>query len=99
MAERKKLTEAEIEQRLRSLAGWSLLNEKLHREILFRDFTQAFAFMTGSAPIAERMNHHPEWFNVYNRVIIDLSTHDAGGVTDTDFAFASSVNGLIPPTR
>ena len=96
MADRKKLSTAEIDQRLHSLAGWSLLNGKLHREIRFRDFTQAFAFMTGSALIAERMNHHPEWFNVYNRVVIDLSTHDAGGLTEMDFAFASSVNSLIP---
>ena len=96
MPDRTKLSDAEVNRRLASLKGWSLTNAKLHREIRFRDFVEAFTFMTGSALVAERMNHHPEWFNVYNRVVIDLSTHDAGGVTETDFAFATAVSALIP---
>ena len=96
MADRKKLSDAEINRQLTTLKGWSLTNAKLHREIRFRDFVQAFAFMTGGALIAERLNHHPEWFNVYNRVVIDLTTQDAGGVSEMDFAFASSISAFIP---
>ena len=73
-------------------ACWHIEDGKLHREFRFSDFTGAFAFMTRVALVAERMNHHPEWFNVYNRVRIDLTTHDAGGLTTLDFELASFMN-------
>ena len=94
MAERTKLSQQQITEGLKSLKGWSLLDGKLHREFTFKDFVQAFSFMSSVALIAERMNHHPEWFNVYNRVVIDLSTHDVGGISSLDFDFASKVDGL-----
>lgn len=94
MAERKKLSEREIAGSLASLKGWSIKNAKLHKEFQFKNFVQAFGFMTSVALIAESMNHHPEWFNVYNKVIIDLTTHDTGGISGLDFEFASKVDKL-----
>jgi 4a-hydroxytetrahydrobiopterin dehydratase len=91
-----KLSDAEIQSALRDRAGWSLVNAKLHREFKFPDFVHAFAFMTGAALIAESMNHHPEWFNVYNRLTIDLTTHDAGGITARDFELAAKIDALVP---
>jgi 4a-hydroxytetrahydrobiopterin dehydratase len=96
MADRRPLTEQEIAAALPSIQGWSLVNGRLHRELLFDNFIEAFRFMTGTALIAERMNHHPDWSNVYNRVVIDLSTHDAGGITSLDLEFARRVNALLP---
>jgi 4a-hydroxytetrahydrobiopterin dehydratase len=94
MARPTKLAEAEVTQRLAALPGWTLENGKLHRELAFPDFTQAFAFMTDVAREAEALQHHPEWFNVYNRVVIDLTTHDAGGVTTLDFELARRAEDL-----
>jgi 4a-hydroxytetrahydrobiopterin dehydratase len=94
MARPQKLGGDEIRARLASVPGWQLVNSKLHRELKFKDFVSAFGFMASLALIAEAKNHHPEWFNVYNRVVIDLSTHDAGGVTDLDFELAAAVNQL-----
>lgn len=85
---RKKLTDSEIQKNLEKLDGWTVENGKLHKEFQFDNFVAAFGFMTQLALIAESMNHHPEWFNVYNRVTIDMSTHDAGGITELDFKFA-----------
>ncbi len=96
MADRRRLTEKEIDTALATLPGWSLADGSLHRELQFGNFVEAFSFMTGVALIAERMNHHPDWSNVYNRVTIDLSTHDAGGITALDMEFAQHVNGLLP---
>ena len=76
---------AEITSRLSALPGWSIAGGKLHRELIFPDFAQAFAFMGEVARDAEALQHHPEWCNVYNRVVIDLTTHDAGGITSLDF--------------
>ena len=76
------------------LAGWSLANGKLHREYKFADFNAAFAFMTRAALWAERHDHHPEWFNVYRSVRVDLSTHDAGGITRLDLDLAKRMNTL-----
>src|SRR3974390_183955 len=84
----KKMTPQEIDSLLPSLNGWSVVNGKLHREYRFRDFVQAFSFMTGGALIAERMNHHPEWSNVYSWVVVDLVTHSVGGISGLDFEFA-----------
>jgi 4a-hydroxytetrahydrobiopterin dehydratase len=94
MGEIRKLTQVEIQSRLSTLAGWSILDGKLHREFHFPDFVAAFAFMTGVALVAESKNHHPEWRNVYNRVVIDLTTHDAQGLTALDFELAAAANAL-----
>jgi 4a-hydroxytetrahydrobiopterin dehydratase len=83
-----KLTQKEIRTALTGLRGWKLVKSKLHREYKFADFMHAFGFMTTSALAIERMNHHPEWFNVYNKVVVDLSTHDVGGVSEKDIALA-----------
>ena len=76
--------------------GWELVAGKLHRELRFRDFVEAFGFMSRVALLAERANHHPEWSNVYRTVVIDLVSHDAGGVTERDVALAEAINGLLP---
>ena len=89
-----KLTDEEIQSALESVPGWKLVDGKLHREFRFDDFVSAFGFMASVALRAEAMNHHPEWFNVYNRVSIDLSTHDAGGLTKNDFALAVAADRL-----
>jgi 4a-hydroxytetrahydrobiopterin dehydratase len=70
------------------MQGWTLANGKLHREYKFADFVHAFGFMATAAIAIEKMNHHPEWFNVYNRVVVDLTTHDAGGISQRDFELA-----------
>ena len=95
MSERRKLNEREITERLAALNGWSMVNGKLHKEFQFKSFVQAFGFMTSVALIAESMNHHPEWFNVYNKVRIDLTTHDVGGISNLDFEFAANVEKLL----
>jgi 4a-hydroxytetrahydrobiopterin dehydratase len=89
-----KLADAEVTQRLTALPGWAVKAGKLHRELTFPDFTQAFAFMTDVAREADALDHHPEWFNVYNRVVIDLTTHDAGGLTTLDFELARRAEEL-----
>ena len=94
MARPAKLADAEVTQRLAALPGWTLANGKLHRELTFADFTQAFAFMTDVAREADALDHHPEWFNVYNRVEVDLTTHDAGGVSAKDFALARTLDQI-----
>jgi 4a-hydroxytetrahydrobiopterin dehydratase len=86
-----KLSDAEIQARLASLPGWTVQAGKLHRELRFADFVQAFAFMTRCALLAEKRDHHPEWFNVYNKVVIDLTTHDAGGISAKDFELAAAM--------
>ncbi len=90
----KKLADAEIQQRLEQVNGWTVQDGKLHKEFQFDTFVTAFGFMTQLALIAESMNHHPEWFNVYNRVTIDLMTHDAGGISELDFEWASRADAL-----
>jgi 4a-hydroxytetrahydrobiopterin dehydratase len=89
-----KLTGEQIASALASLAGWSLENGKLHREYRFPDFVHAFGFMAASAVAIEAMNHHPEWFNVWNRVVVDLTTHDAGGVTQKDVRLAEKLEAI-----
>lgn len=91
---RAKLSEQDIAKELTSLAGWSLANGKLHRELAFENFIHAFGFMTASAIAIEKQNHHPEWSNVYNRVSIDLVTHDSGGVTKSDIELAHTLENL-----
>jgi 4a-hydroxytetrahydrobiopterin dehydratase len=85
------LTPDELAAALRELRGWELRAGKLHRELTFSDFSEAFAFMTRVALAAEKLDHHPDWSNVWNRVVIDLSTHDSGGVTQRDVELAKKI--------
>lgn len=96
MIERRKLSEGEVTTALKGLAGWSVMGGKLHREFRFGSFAQAFGFMTTVAVIAEGLNHHPEWSNVYDRVTIDLSTHSEGGITGYDLELAARIAVLAP---
>lgn len=89
-----KLSDDQIKEKLEELQGWQLVNGKLHKEFQFKDFNQAFGFMTRAALHAEKMDHHPEWFNVYNKLKVDLMTHDAGGVTENDVKLAKILNSL-----
>ena len=90
-----KLSQEEIEKNLKELPGWTIVQEKLHKEFIFEDFSQAFDFMTRAVSHIDQMNHHPEWFNVYNKVIVDLTTHDAGGITENDIKLAKTLNSLL----
>lgn len=90
-----RLSELEIEEELKKLSEWSVKNDKLHKEFKFDNFNQAFGFMTRAAMEIEKMNHHPEWFNVYNRITVELTTHDAGGITKNDVDLARILNSLI----
>jgi 4a-hydroxytetrahydrobiopterin dehydratase len=89
-----RLSQADIDEQLKSIPGWSVVNEKLHKEFQFDSFNQAFGFMTRAAMEIEKMNHHPEWFNVYNRITVELTTHDAGGITNNDVNLARILNSL-----
>lgn len=88
MTQPTKLSDTQITDELSRLPGWSLAGGKLHREYRFADFVTAWSFMTAVALVAERMNHHPEWFNVYGTVRVDLVTHDAGGISALDVELA-----------
>jgi 4a-hydroxytetrahydrobiopterin dehydratase len=99
MARPEKLSEQQVSVRLAELPDWSEVDGKLHREYKFADFSQAFAFMAHSATVAEKMDHHPEWFNVYNKVTVDLSTHDAGGITTLDFDLAAKMEKFASKLR
>ncbi len=89
-----KMKKAEIAALLKKMPKWTVKSGKLHREYQFADFPHAFGMMATAAPAIEKMNHHPEWANVYNRVTVDLSTHDAGGITEKDFALATLLEGI-----
>ncbi len=90
------LSEEELQNALsaQALSGWSVLNGKLHKDYEFADFDAAFGFMKKASFEIEKMNHHPEWFNVYNKVTVDLVTHDAGGITENDTKLAGILNEL-----
>ncbi len=91
----KKLNEKDAREKLAGLEGWALDDAgRIAKSYQFADFSQAFAFMTRVAILAEKANHHPEWSNVWNRVHIALQTHDVGGLSDKDFALAASIEGL-----
>ncbi len=77
-----------------AISPWSLVDGKLHRVFQFPDFIDAFGFMSRVALVAQSMDHHPDWSNVYNRVVVNLSTHDAGGLTELDFALARRIEAL-----
>lgn len=94
MAEFAKLTDSQIGSALAELPGWSVTAGKLHREYQFADFIHAFGFMATAAVAIEAIGHHPEWFNVYNRVTVDLTTHDAGGITSNDVELARKLESI-----
>ncbi len=88
------LNPSDLDLALTKLNGWNIQDDKLHRQFKFKSFVEAFGFMSSVALVAESMGHHPEWFNVYNKVTIDLTTHDAGGITELDISLASKINEL-----
>ncbi|MCE7981052.1 MAG: 4a-hydroxytetrahydrobiopterin dehydratase [Caldilinea sp. CFX5] len=91
-----KLNEGELQAALVDLPGWSVVNGKLHRTFTFRDFVEAFGFMTKVALAANTLNHHPEFYNVWNKVVIELVTHDAGNaISDLDVTLARTIDGLL----
>ena len=89
-----KLSSEEIDLRLSALPEWTLAAGKLHREYQFPGFAEAIGFFSASVPAIEKMDHHPEWSNVYNRVTVDLTSHDEGGVTERDFRLAQVLEGI-----
>ncbi|MBP0119295.1 MAG: 4a-hydroxytetrahydrobiopterin dehydratase [Nitrosarchaeum sp.] len=89
-----RLSSESIDLELKNLKGWTVVNNKMHKEFEFNDFIDTFGFMTRAAIHIEKMNHHPEWFNVYNRLVVDLTTHDAGGITVNDINLAKILNSL-----
>ena len=89
-----KLTDKEIESEVNKMPGWKVVNGKLSKSFEFKDFIEAFSFMTRVAMHAEKMNHHPEWFNVYNKVNIDLVTHDLNGISNYDMKLANAINKI-----
>ena len=95
MARPEKLDEAKIESELATTPGWELRDGKLCRDFKFSDFVQAFGFMTRLALVAEKMDHHPEWNNVYSTVRIAMSTHDVQGLSILDFEFARRANDFF----
>jgi 4a-hydroxytetrahydrobiopterin dehydratase len=95
MARPGRLTADEVADGLRELEGWTEVDGKLHKEFNFPDFVSAFGFMTQVALHAEKLNHHPDWSNVYNSVTVDLSTHDVGGITELDFLLANRMERIV----
>jgi 4a-hydroxytetrahydrobiopterin dehydratase len=90
-----KATNEQVNAALDELTEWELDDDAIARGFEFKDFKQAFAFMTKVADAAEEQNHHPEWTNVYNKVLVRLSTHDAGGLTERDFKLARTIDGIF----
>jgi len=90
-----RLDEAAVRERLAQVPGWELRGPCLRRSFEFRDFGAAFAFMTRVAALAERADHHPDWSNSYARVVIELTSHDAGGLTQRDFDLARAIDGTV----
>ena len=89
------MSDSDLQSELTNLPGWARQEDRLYREFRFEDFVEAFGFMTSVALLAERANHHPEWRNVYNRVYIELTTHEAGGLTHRDIALAREIGRLL----
>ena len=90
-----KLAQDAITAKLADLDGWEQDGDAIKRSYQFDDFLAAIAFINRIAPHAEELDHHPELFNVYNRVVVDLSTHDVGGISPRDFELAATMNGLV----
>jgi 4a-hydroxytetrahydrobiopterin dehydratase len=90
-----KLSNEEINTKLHSLNGWKFMNDGIEKDFIFKDFNQAFAFLTRIALLSEKMDHHAEWSGVYNKVHIRLSTHDAGGITQNDTDMATNIEEFL----
>ena len=96
MADRKTLlTEDQITEWLPGVPRWERNGVTLHRELAFRDFTEALGFLTMVALAAEKLNHHPDWSNSWNKVVIDVTNHDAGGLTEIDFELATAIDKAL----
>jgi 4a-hydroxytetrahydrobiopterin dehydratase len=94
-----KLSADEVNSAVASLENWAVKESKLHRSLKFKNFVEAFTFMTEVALHAEKMDHHPEWFNVYNTVTVDLMTHAVNGISDHDIKLANLINSIIDRKR
>lgn len=92
--EYRKLSKEEIRKELSKVRRWKVVGGKLHRDFVFDNFEEAFSFMTRAALEVEKLDHHPEWFNVYNKVMIDLVTHDVGGLSNYDFKLAAILDKI-----
>lgn len=92
--EYRKLSRDEVRKELRKTKGWRLAAGKIRRDFEFENFNEAFGFMTRVAMEVEKLDHHPEWFNVYNKVRIELVTHDVGGLSNYDFRLARIINKI-----
>jgi 4a-hydroxytetrahydrobiopterin dehydratase len=90
----KKLSDAQVAEQMKALPGWELGEDRIKRTFRFKDFVEAFGWMSSVALVAERMNHHPEWRNVWATVEVELSTHDAGGLTELDMKLAAEMDAL-----
>src|SRR6516165_1123830 len=90
-----RLNDADIQKHLQTVKGWTLVNGKLHKAFECKDFVTAFGKMTQVALVAEWMNHHPEWSNVWNKVVIDLNTHSVQGISNLDFQLAEKINEIF----
>ena len=95
MTAAKKLSDEEVKARLSQAKEWTLAGGKLHREFACKDFVSAFGNITRVALVAEAMNHHPEWFNVWNKVVIDLNTHSVKGISNLDFELAAKIDEIF----
>ena len=95
MADVQKLSEADIAARLSELAGWELVGGRLQKTFTFKSFVEAFGFMSRVALLAEAMDHHPDWSNVYNRVTVGLNTHAIGGISELDFTLAKRIEDTV----
>ena|SRR6218665_2584699 len=91
----KKYNKKQIAEAFAHLKGWELKNDMLRRKVVFKNFSQAFGFMARVALEAEKLNHHPDWKNSYNKVSVSLSTHDAGGLTELDFKLATAIDKIL----
>ena len=88
------MSDREVDAALRALPAWTRRDGRLYRELRFRDFGEAMGFIVRVALLAEKRDHHPDWRNVYDRVVIDLHTHDAGGITRKDLELAEAIDRL-----
>jgi 4a-hydroxytetrahydrobiopterin dehydratase len=88
------LSQKDVEGRLEAHPAWTCSGGNLHREFRFADFSEAFGFMARVALVAEKLDHHPDWSNVFDRVVVSLHTHDAGGLTDLDFRLAAEMDRI-----
>ncbi len=89
------LSTQDLRAGLKELPAWGIKEDKLHRDLKFKNFVQTWGFMTQVAMLAEQMDHHPEWFNVYNKVSIDLTTHEVGGISSRDIELAKKIDALL----